>query len=102
MEIDVRDMPYAVDVTKVQVLSGHRLKVRFDDNNEGIYDMTPLLGLGVFKRLQDDTLFSMADIEYGTVVWPGNLDIAAERLWTDCEPLGDDWRPRLLPKKYFE
>ena len=102
MDIDVGDMPYQVDVVEVEPLSGHRIRVRFDDGNEGVYDMTPMLGFGVFEALSDDDVFYRAHVAYGTVVWPGGLDIAPERLWTDCDPIGEDWRPRLLPERYFD
>lgn len=102
MDIDVRDMPYIVDVTDVRALPGHRIEVWFDDGNHGVFDMTPYLDWGVFTALRDESVFRMAHVAYGTVVWPGDLDIAPERLWTDCEPVGEDWRPRLLPEKYFD
>lgn len=48
MGIDVGDMPNMVDVVEVEPLSGHRIRVRFDDGSEGVYDMTPMLDFGVF------------------------------------------------------
>jgi len=32
-------------------------------------------------------LFHRAAIAYGTVVWPGEIDIAPETLYDDSEPL---------------
>ena len=101
MDIDVRDMPYLVDVTEVTPLDGYRLHVTFDDGNSGTFDMTPWLGFPVFEPLRDESMFRRARIDYGTVVWDDGIDIAPERLWTDCIPDGEDWRPRLLPAKYF-
>jgi hypothetical protein len=43
--------------------------------------MTPYLEKKPFTRLKDLPLFMKATVEYGTVVWPGNIDIAPETLW---------------------
>lgn len=102
MEIDIRDMPYMVRVTEVRPLPQHRLEVWFDDGNHGIYDMTPYLDWGVFTALRDEDLFNRVRISFGAPSWPGDLDVAPERIWTDCDPVGEDWRPRLLPRKYFD
>jgi hypothetical protein len=38
-----------------------------------------------FSRLKDSLLFLKATVAYGTVVWPGNIDIAPETLWDQSE-----------------
>lgn len=79
-------MAALVDVTDVTALPGHRIFVTFEDGRRGVYDMGPLLASGVFRRLGDDALFRRASVDYGTVVWPGGLDVAPETLWSDCVP----------------
>ncbi len=32
-------------------------------------------------------LFMKATVAFGTVVWPGNIDIAPETLWDKSEPV---------------
>ena len=102
MEVDVRDLPYYIRVARVSLLPGHRIDVEFEDGNRGIYDMTPLLDKGVFKALRDDALFNRVHVACGVVTWNDEIDFSSERLWTDCEPLAEDWRPKLLPAKYFD
>ena len=48
-----------------------------------------------------DGLFGRVHVSFGVVTWSDEIDISSERLWTDCDPVGEDWRPRLLPDKYF-
>ncbi len=48
--------------------------------------MKPLLDKKPFTKLQKQPLFMKATIAYGTVVWPGNIDIAPETLWDRSEP----------------
>ncbi len=39
-----------------------------------------------FTRLCNSPLFFRASVQYGTVVWPGNFDIAPETLWNRSVP----------------
>jgi len=34
-----------------------------------------------FLQLKDSPLFLLARVDYGTVVWPGNIDISPETLY---------------------
>lgn len=72
-----------VDVVRVRVLDDYQLLLQFEDGATGVFDMTPFLDKGVFSRLRDPDVFCSASIEGGTVSWPGGIDIAPERLYTD-------------------
>jgi hypothetical protein len=37
----------------------------------------------------------------GGVTWDDEADVSSELPWTGCEAVGEDWRRRLLPEKYF-
>ena len=75
-------MPTALhDVLSVRVLDGHRLSLRFDDGSERLFDMAPWLGRPPYLPLRDPALFARARVEYGTVVWPGGIDIDPETLY---------------------
>ena len=78
-----------VDVTSVRPLPGYKLLLTFEDGKRGVYDVEPLLERGVFKRLRNNALFNQVAVVLGSVAWPGDLDIAPETLWEDCEPIED-------------
>lgn len=68
-------------VCEVRPVDGHTLLLTFADGRCGAFDMTPLLGWDVYARLRDPDLFARAHAEHGTVVWPGNIDVAPELLY---------------------
>lgn len=75
-----------LDVTNVTTEPGHRLLLEFENGERRRFDLAPLLNERPFSRLQDLALFKLAAVDYGTVVWPGNIDIAPETLYDQSEP----------------
>ena len=67
----------------------------------GVCDMEPLFDSGVFRALRDERLFRSVHVPYGVVTWNDEADVSSELPWTGCEAVGEDWRGRLLPEKYF-
>lgn len=66
------------DVVEVQPLKAFRLKLRFDDNVEGEFDVGKVVGFdGVFAPLKDPAYFERVRVEpeLGTVVWPNGADL---------------------------
>jgi hypothetical protein len=43
--------------------------------------MRPYLHLPIYRCLQNLAFFALARVDYGTVVWPGEIDIAPETLY---------------------
>lgn len=41
----------------------------------------------VFRRLENPAYFLLARVDYGTVIWPGDIDIALETLYDRSMPL---------------
>ena len=67
----------------VKYLNDYKLFITFDNGEAKIYDVKPLLKYKVYEKLKNKGYFSLAKINYGTVVWPGNIDIAPELLYED-------------------
>jgi hypothetical protein len=49
--------------------------------------MRPYLHYPVFRRLENPAYFLLARVDYETVVWPGDIDIAPETLYDRSTPL---------------
>ena len=68
-------------VVEARYLGGHSIWLRFDDGLEGPVELEAALKSPALGRLYDDAEFSRFDVDGGTLVWPGDLDIAPERLY---------------------
>lgn len=72
------------DVTRVDPFGDRYLYLEFRDGKTGIYDVAPLFGKGVFKKLENPEVFKLARTDGVTVTWPNDLDIAPEELYRGC------------------
>ena len=74
-------MDKLLDIVKVEPRKDYSLLLVFENQEERLFDMTPYLDKKPFAKLKFSPLFMKAKVAYGTVVWPGNIDIAPETLW---------------------
>jgi len=75
-------MNILLDVISVKPRDNHTLEIVFENGEKRIFDMNPFFDKKPFVKLFNSPLFFKATVQYGTVVWPGNIDIAPETLWT--------------------
>jgi len=68
-----------LDVVSVVANGDYTLHLQFENGEERIFDMLPYLEKKPFTPLKGP-LFTKAFVDYGTVCWPGNIDIAPETL----------------------
>jgi hypothetical protein len=70
-----------LQVSSVKTSPDFALRLVFSNGEQRQFDMRPYLHYPVFRRLENPGFFNLARIDYGTVVWPGNIDIAPETLY---------------------
>lgn len=70
-----------LDVVDVKVESNYGLRLVFENGEVRHFDMEPFLSNKPFDRLKDVSQFNCVKVEYGTLLWPGNIDIAPETLY---------------------
>ena len=66
-------------VSSVEVRPGYDLILTFKNGERRIYNAEHLLNFPMYKNL--GKVFSLARVEYGTVVWPGDMDISPDTLY---------------------
>jgi hypothetical protein len=89
--------PFLPKVISAYYVGGHRIRVAFNDNTEGVISFRRWLKGPVFEPLKDLDLFRRFFVDGGTVAWPNGADIAPETLYEAARRL----RPgkRLQPPK---
>lgn len=83
-------METLLDVIEVKATADYLLYLKFENGEQRIFDMSPYLDKKPFIRLKGSPLFVLAKVDYGTVVWPGNIDIAPETLYRYSKPSSND------------
>ncbi len=80
-------MEVLLDVVKVEAKPDYKLFLEFENGEKRVFDMTPYMDKQPFAQLKGSPLFGKASVEYGTVVWPGDIDIAPETLYDRSQPV---------------
>ena len=78
-----------IDVISDCTLPEFLLDITFENGERRRFDMRPLLSMKPWSRVAAPALFDRASVDYGTVVWPGNIDIDPETLYEQSEPIDD-------------
>ncbi len=78
-------------VIEVRALTDYRLSVRFTDGTRGEVDLSRLISsenAGIFAKLRDPALFVQVYLEYGAVMWPGEIDLAPDAMYDEIKKNG--------------
>ncbi len=75
-----------IEVCHVEIGQEYNLLITFQNGERRIFDMAPYLQYPVFQKLKNPAFFSLARVNYGTVTWPGDIDIAPETLYAFESP----------------
>jgi hypothetical protein len=78
-----------IEVNSVVAVPDFELILTFNSGERRRFDMRPYLHYPVFRRLENPGFFSLARVDYGTVTWPSDIDIAPETLYECSVPLTD-------------
>ena len=70
-----------IDVVTVKPQHDFQLDLEFENGERRRFDMRPLLEIKPWNRIASLSLFKRVRVDYGTVVWPGEIDIAPETLY---------------------
>ena len=79
-----------IDIVNVSPHPDFSLHLEFKNGENRRFDMAPYMDQKPWSRLKTGDIFLAARVEYGTVVWPGNIDIDPETLYDYSTPLYKD------------
>ena len=72
------------DIVAVNPLENYQLHLKFEDNQEGVVDISQLIEFtGIFAPLQDLTYFAQVKLnpEWGTIYWENGADLDPDVLY---------------------
>lgn len=72
-----------LDVITVRPRPDFQLDLEFQNGEHRRFDVRPLLSMKPWIRIASPSVFELVSVKYGTVVWPGDVDIAPETLYDD-------------------
>lgn len=74
-------------VTDAEVIGPHKLRLTFEDGTVGDVAFTDEDWQGVLAPLRDPAVFAQVrvDSQLGTLVWPGEIDVAPEPLYREAK-----------------
>ena len=73
------------DISSVQPLENYQLHLKFEDNQEGVVDISQLIEFtGIFAPLQDLSYFKQVKLnpEWGTIYWENGADLDPDVLYS--------------------
>ncbi|MGH2407591.1 MAG: DUF2442 domain-containing protein [Candidatus Limnocylindrales bacterium] len=82
-------------IRRAEPLEGRTLRLTLTDGSVVERDISDVIWGPVFERLTaDDAYFRRVRVRYGTVTWPGDVDIAPETMiWDSPDPKDSGLRP---------
>jgi len=72
-------------VTKVIPNDDYTLCITFDNEEQKIFDIKPLLGFGVFQELKNLKYFKEVKQIHGSIAWPHGQDICPDTLYEESK-----------------
>lgn len=76
-----------IDVIDVKPQSNFLLLLEFENGEKKEFDCKSLFGYKVYEPLKEEHFFHQVKVEYGTVVWSDEIDIAPETLYLESRKI---------------
>ena len=68
-------------VKNVEPLENYKLLLKFENEEEKIFDVAPYLDVGKFSELKDISLFNTVSVCFDSIEWANHLDLDPEFLY---------------------
>ncbi|MEI8272061.1 MAG: DUF2442 domain-containing protein [Paludibacter sp.] len=70
-------------VVHVQTEQDFKLLITFNNGEKKSFDVKPYLGIGIFKELQDVSMFNSVKPFLGSIQWANGLDLCPDTLYLE-------------------
>lgn len=75
-----------MDITAFKIHQDYQIVITYINGEKRLIDMKNFLTEKPWDKLKSKTLFNKVTISYGTLSWPGEIDIAPETLYFKSTP----------------
>jgi hypothetical protein len=72
-------------VTNVKPEQNFNLIITFSNGEVKRFDVKPYLGIGLFKELQDQSLFNSVKPFLGSIQWANGIDLCPDTLYLESK-----------------
>lgn len=72
-------------VINVQPEQNFKLLITFNNGERKSFDVKPYLGIGIFRELQDVSLFNSVKPFLGSIQWANGVDLCPDTLYLEGE-----------------
>ena len=74
-------------IQKAIAIDNYKFQLEFENGEKGVFDLSPYLGLGMFKELKEDQNYKRFSLEEGVLTWYNGLDIGPDTVYLDSKKL---------------
>jgi len=71
-------------VKEVIARDDYTLSLVFENGENGILDMKPMLDFGIFRRIKDLDNFKRVRVAFDTIEWASGVDLDPEYIYPKC------------------
>ena len=82
--------PLGPRVLKAYPAAGYRLYLTFNNGEKRVFDARSLLSVKAFQPLRNKEFFESVKVEFGTVIWPQDIDYCPDTLYLESLPLDEN------------
>ena len=83
----IKGAPLGPRVTEVIASDNYELLLTFNNGEKKKFDASSLLDMKVFAPLKNIAFFKSVKVEFGTVVWPRDIDYCPDTLYMQSVPV---------------
>jgi hypothetical protein len=87
MDMIIKGAPLGPRVLEVTPNDDYELIITFNNGEQRKFDAKQLFEMKVFEPLKNLSFFKLVKVEFGTVVWPHDIDYCPDTLYMQSVPI---------------
>lgn len=74
-------------IISVKPIENYSLKICFDTNETGVFDVSPYLERGIFTQLKDIEYFKKVRVVLDSIAWPNGQDFDPDHIYLEGQKI---------------